>query len=481
MNKLARSAEEAVADIASGSVVAVGGFGLSGIPWILIDALLDQGADDLTVASNNCGVDGAGLGLLLEKRRISRVIASYIGENREFGRQYLAGELHVELTPQGTLAERLRAGRRRDRRVLHPHGGRHPRRGRRDAVALPPGRQRRPRFPREGRPGLRRPGDGPGGGDRPGRRTRAGRRRGHPRATSVSTRAARNFNPDVAMAGRLTIVEAEQVVEAGAIAPDDVHLAGIFVQRVVALTPEQAARKQIEKRTVRPERGPPMTWTRPQMAARAARELRPGQYVNLGIGLPTLIPNYVPEGFDVVIHSENGVLGVGPYPLEEDVDPDLVNAGKETITVLPGASYLRVLPELRDDPRRPPGRGGAGRHAGLQRAGTWRTGWSPARWSRGWAARWTSSTAPAGVVVLMEHTSRSGAPKLLPACTMPLTGRAVVHRVITDLAVLDVDPSGAFRLVELADGVDRATVDAATGAPVLDPLPDDPTTLLEER
>ena len=110
MDKVIATAAEAVADIKDGASMAVGGFGLAGIPWFLIEAVLDQGASDLTIVSNNCGVDGAGLGLLLEKRRISRVIASYIGENREFARQYLAGELHVELTPQGTLAERLRAG-----------------------------------------------------------------------------------------------------------------------------------------------------------------------------------------------------------------------------------------------------------------------------------------------------------------------------------------------------------------------------------
>ena len=110
MDKVVSSAGDAVADIPSGASIAVGGFGLAGIPWILIGALLDHGADDLTIASNNCGVDGAGLGLLLESHRISRVIASYIGDNKEFARQYLAGELHVELTPQGTLAERLRAG-----------------------------------------------------------------------------------------------------------------------------------------------------------------------------------------------------------------------------------------------------------------------------------------------------------------------------------------------------------------------------------
>src|SRR3954465_1475360 len=110
MDKVVASAAEAVADVPNGSSVGVGGFGLSGIPWFLIDALLEQGAGDLTIVSNNCGVDGGGLGLLLEGRRITRVIASYVGENKEFARQYLAGELTVELTPQGTLAERLRAG-----------------------------------------------------------------------------------------------------------------------------------------------------------------------------------------------------------------------------------------------------------------------------------------------------------------------------------------------------------------------------------
>ncbi len=249
MDKVVTTAGDAVADIPSGASIAVGGFGLVGIPWILIEALLDQGADDLTIASNNCGVDGAGLGLLLEAHRISRVIASYIGDNGEFARQYLAGELHVELTPQGTLAERLRAGGAGIGAFFTPTGvgtlvaeGGLPWRYHPDgtvAVASPPKEVR----------------------------SFAGRTMvleeaivtdvALVRAAVADTHgnarfhvSAHNFNPDVAMAGRLTIVEAEKVVEPGEIAPDDVHLAGVFVQRIVALTSDQSRQKAIERRTV---------------------------------------------------------------------------------------------------------------------------------------------------------------------------------------------------------------------------------------
>jgi 3-oxoacid CoA-transferase subunit A len=253
LDKVVASAADAVADIPSGASLAVGGFGLAGIPWFLIDALLEQGADDLTVVSNNCGVDGAGLGLLLEHRRIRRVVASYVGENKEFARQYLAGELTVELTPQGTLAERLRAGGAGIGAFYTPTGvgtlvaeGGLPWRYSPDgtvALASPPKEVRT--F-----------------GSFPGRemvleegivtdvalvRAAVADRSGN----CVFHAAARNFNPAAAMAGRMTVVEAERVVEVGELGPDEVHLPGVFVQRVVGLSPEQAARKDIEKRTTR--------------------------------------------------------------------------------------------------------------------------------------------------------------------------------------------------------------------------------------
>ncbi|MFS3128596.1 CoA transferase subunit A [Nocardioides sp. Bht2] len=250
LDKVVGSAAEAVADIADGSSLAVGGFGLAGIPWFLIEALLAQGATDLRVVSNNCGVDGAGLGLLLEEHRISRVIASYVGENKEFARQYLAGELTVELTPQGTLAERMRAGGAGIGAFFTPTGvgtmvaeGGLPWRYHPDgtvALASPPKESRvfggREMILEESivtdvalvRAAVV---------------DRAGNCRFHA--------SARNFNIPAAMAGELTIVEAEQIVEVGEIGPDEVHLPGVFVQRVVALTPEQAAHKEIEKRTTR--------------------------------------------------------------------------------------------------------------------------------------------------------------------------------------------------------------------------------------
>ena len=264
LDKVVASAAEAVADVRSGSSLAVGGFGLVGIPWILIDALLEQGAEDLEVVSNNCGVDGAGLGLLLEARRITRVIASYVGENKEFARQYLAGELEVELTPQGTLAERMRAGGAGIGAFFTPTGvGTPVAEGGLPWRYGPDGESRwRPR-PRRSAPSpaarwcSRRASSPTSPWCAPRSRDRHG--------NCVFHAAARNFNPAAAMAGRVTIVEAEKVVEPGEIDPDDVHLPGVFVQRVVALTPEQAADKQIEKRTTAPA-----TRTARRAAARCA-------------------------------------------------------------------------------------------------------------------------------------------------------------------------------------------------------------------
>lgn len=258
MDKLFPSAAAAVADVADGSSIVVGGFGLSGIPWITIDALYEQGARGLTIVSNNCGVDGAGLGILLADHRIDRVIASYIGENREFARQFLAGELHVELTPQGTLAERMRAGGSGIAAFYTPTGvgtlvadgglpWKYDAAGN-VAVASPPKEVREFTLGGRTRPFVLEEGIATDFA-----LVRAAKADRH--GNAVFHAAARNFNPPAAMAGRITILEAEEVVEPGEIAPDDVHLPGVFVQRVVALTPEQAADKSIEKRTTTPDEG----------------------------------------------------------------------------------------------------------------------------------------------------------------------------------------------------------------------------------
>ncbi|WP_139980633.1 CoA transferase subunit A [Nocardioides litoris] len=258
MDKVVASAAEAVADIASGATLAVGGFGLCGIPSELIRALLAAGVDDLEVVSNNAGVDDWGLGLLLSAGRLRRMVASYVGENREFARQYLAGELEVELTPQGTLAERMRAGGSGIAAFFTATGG-----GTQVAEGGLPWRY-----------------DGRGNGPEnvlvasPRKETRDYRGRdyvleeaivadfglvrawkGDRHGNLVYKDSARNFNPLAAMCGRITIAEVEHLVEPGELDPNSVHTPGVYVQRVVALTPDQAMDKRIEKRTVhaRPE------------------------------------------------------------------------------------------------------------------------------------------------------------------------------------------------------------------------------------
>ena len=248
--KVVSSADAAVADIVDGSSLAVGGFGLVGVPNTLIQALLDKGSKDLSVVSNNCGVDGGGLGILLEAGRISHVTASYIGTNKEFERQYLSGLIELELTPQGSLAEKLRSGGAGIPAFYTPAGvGTFVETGQLPTRYGAQGEVLKYSTPRE---------------------VREFDNKQYILEKSITTdfalvrayiadtqgncvfrKAARNFNPTAAMAGGITIVEAEHVVEAGEIDPNDVHLPGIYVKRVVQLTPEQCADKGIEQNTVR--------------------------------------------------------------------------------------------------------------------------------------------------------------------------------------------------------------------------------------
>jgi 3-oxoacid CoA-transferase subunit A len=250
MDKVVASAGEAVADIPDGATLAVGGFGLCGIPTVAIQAVLAAGTKDLEVVSNNAGVDDWGLGLLLGAKRLRRVVASYVGENKEFARQYLAGELEVELTPQGTLAERMRAGGSGIAAFFT-------RTGVGTQVA-------------DGGMPWKYDGDGHVALASPPKQTQdfdgvtyvleraivadfglVRAWKGDRHGNLVFRDAARNFNPLAAMCGKITIAEVEHLVDPGDINPNDVHTPGVFVQRVIPLTEDQAKDKRIEKRTVR--------------------------------------------------------------------------------------------------------------------------------------------------------------------------------------------------------------------------------------
>ncbi|KAJ6135401.1 Succinyl-CoA:3-ketoacid coenzyme A transferase 1 [Penicillium capsulatum] len=456
INKVLPSAEEAIKDMKSNSTLLAGGFGLSGVPDTLINAVrANSSIVGLTAVSNNAGVDGSGLGLLLQSKQIKKMIASYVGENKTFERM-------------GTLAERCRSGGAGVPAFYTPAAfgtvvqtGDLPLRHNSDGtVAL----YSQPRDTKvfDGKSYVMEEAIK---GDYAFVKAWKADKLGN----CQFRYAAANFNGAMGRNAKMTIVEAEHIVEPGELDPAAIHLPGIYVKRVIQSTAE----KKIEKYTFAKEEGADTSALgkgdtaskRERIVRRAAKEFQNGMYANLGIGMPMLAPNFVDPSVEVTLQSENGILGLGPYPKKGQEDPDLINAGKETVTLNPGASCfgsdesfgmirsgridLTIL--------------GAMQVSGKGDLANWML---PGKIKGfGGAMDLVSNPSATKVVVTMEHTDKRGNPKIVKQCEFPLTGPACVSRIITDLCVFDVDFTDGLTLIEVADGVTVEEVKAKTEAP----------------
>ncbi|KAI0450067.1 succinyl-CoA:3-ketoacid-coenzyme A transferase [Xylaria acuta] len=467
-SKVFRSADEAIADVKDGDVILSAGFGLCGVAETLIQAIHKKGLKNLTAVSNNAGSGTHGLALLTQHGRLDRIILSYLGSNKSLEKQYLTGQIAVELCPQGTLAERLRAAGAGIPAFYTATGGKTfietgeiPARFTPEAVL------------EKGRPRETRIFDGKSyvmetalSGDvailRAWKVDEAG--------NCVFKYTTKTYAGLMAKAARLAIVEAEEIVPVGSIDPDSVDLPGIFIDRIV---PATAPKKAEVLKIAEPSKSGSESSSsssgdsRHRIAKRAAAELQDGYYVNLGVGIPTLAASYVPQDRTVWLQSENGILGMGPYPAsEEEADPDLVNAGKETVTLLPGASTFDSAESFGMI------RGG---HVDVSILGAFQVSAAgdlanymiPGKVFKGMGGAMDLVSNPdhTKVVVATEHVDKNGRSKIVQDCKLPLTGKGVVSTIITDLAVFQVDRvKGGLTLTEVAEGVDVQTVREKTDA-----------------
>jgi len=457
MNKIASDAAAAVADIPDRATILVGGFGvLHGWPTSLLEALRARGSRELTLICNIGGVGPTSPQILAESGQIRKLIATYgaIPTRRTpLDDAIRAGEVDLELVPQGTLIERVRAGGSGLAAFYTPTGV---------GTDLAQGKEEREfggrRFLLE--TALR--------ADFAFIRAA----RGDPHGNLVYRGGSRNFNPLFATAAGVTIAEVDEVVAEGELDPEAVITSGIHVDRVVRcerpLAPE-VLRKiaaalgrsmdiEVREREVGPRGIPP-----DMMALRVAGLLHRGEYVNLGLGLPALVSNYIGPDDEITLHSENGVLGYGPLAAEGEEDFQFYNASGHFVSLLPGASFFessQAFAMARSGRVTTVVLGGFQLSASGDLAN-----WSMAPGVGGVGGAMDLAAGSARVIVLMFHLTRDGTPKLVENCTYPLTAIGCVATVVTDLAVIDVDREG-FLLREVAPGVSVEEVRQVTAAPL---------------
>ncbi|XP_060235620.1 succinyl-CoA:3-ketoacid coenzyme A transferase 2A, mitochondrial-like [Meriones unguiculatus] len=452
---------EALEGINDEATVMLGGFGLCGIPENLIAALRTKGVKDLKIVSSNVGVEDFGLGILLASNQVKRVVCSYLGENSLCEKLYLNGELDLEMTPQGTLAERIRAGGAGLPAFYTPTGyGTLVQEGGAPIRYSPDGHLVTLSQPREVR-------------EFKGRhyllehaiRADFALVKGWKadRSGNVIFRgSARNFNVPMCKAADVSVVEVEEIVDVGSFHPEDIHIPNIYVDRVIQGPKYE---KRIERLTTRDSQDAPglkQDSPRTRIIKRAALEFEDGMYANLGIGIPVLASNYISPKMTVYLQSENGILGLGPFPMKNEVDADIINAGKQTVTVIPGGCFFS------SDDSFAMIRGG---HIQLTMLGAMQVSqygdlanWMvPGKKVKGMGgAMDLVSGDKTKVVVTMEHCTKNKEPKILAKCTMPLTGKRCVDLIITEKAVFNVDRKKGLTLVEMWEGSSLEEIKATT-------------------